>query len=72
MNITKRLEAIKRAHRARTDIKDIKNYDHCGPGRQSAHSQHVTIGGLKADRLRIKNLRRAENGLPPKASYAEI
>ena len=72
MNITKRIAEIKAANIARTEIKDIKNYDHCRPGRQSSHSMTVTIGDLKAERLRMKNLRRAENGLPPKASYAEI
>ena len=32
----------------------------------------VTLGGAKAERLRKKNERRATNGLPPKATYAEI
>lgn len=69
MNITKRLAEIRAAHIAK---KSTTNYDHCRPHAQSPHSENVTIGYLKAERLRIKNLRRAENGLPPKASYAEI
>lgn len=31
-----------------------------------------TIGMVKAERLCLKNARRAECGLPPKATYAEI
>lgn len=31
-----------------------------------------TVGDMKADRLRVKNDRRAKAGLPPKATYAEI
>lgn len=46
----------------------LKNYDHY---RIQRHG-NKTIGMVKADRLRIKNMRRAENGLPPKATYAEI
>lgn len=48
------------------------NYDHYQISPQSKHAQRVTIGQAKAQRLRIKNLRRAENGLPPKARYSEI
>lgn len=72
MSISSRLQAIVRAHRAHRTEMESKNYDHCTPGNQSSHSRRVTIGQAKADRLRIKNLRRAENGLPPKATYAEI
>jgi len=70
MNITDKLEAIKAKHRAK---REIKTYDHC---RIYPHNnrpvQVVTIGQAKAQRLRVKNLRRADNGLPPKATYAEI
>jgi hypothetical protein len=69
MNIIKRLAEIKAAHISRTST---KNYDHCKPHAQSSHTENVTIGYLKSERLRIKNMRRAENGLPPKATYAEI
>ena len=31
-----------------------------------------TVGDMKAERLAIKNERRAKHGLPPKATYAEI
>jgi hypothetical protein len=43
------------------------NFDHLRANRKSP-----TIGQLKAERLQIKNMRRAENGMPPKATYAEI
>ena len=69
MSITDKLEAIKASHRAK---RELKSYDHCRPSSQSSHSCVITIGNLKAERLRIKNMRRAENGLPPKATYAEI
>lgn len=72
MNITHQLQRIKDRHQENLKNREVKNYDHCRPHAQAAHSENVTIGYLKADRLRIKNLRRAENGLPPKASYAEI
>lgn len=68
MNITERLQAIKERYRSTKN----NNYDHLSPHYQSRHSQRVTIGSLKAERLRIKNMRRAENSLPPKATYAEI
>jgi hypothetical protein len=41
------------------------NFDGALPHRQSAHSIHVTVGALKAERLRVKNERRIANGLPP-------
>lgn len=47
-------------------------YDKLIPHQFSGHARRVTIGDLKKQRLTIKNMRRAENGLPPKASYAEI
>ena len=50
----------------------MKSYDKYQPHQQSAHSRKVTIGHLKAERLLIKNIRRQQNGLPPKATYAEI
>jgi hypothetical protein len=52
--------------------RESNNHDHLQPHYQSFHSRKVTIGMLKAERLRIKNMRRAECGLPPKATYAEI
>jgi hypothetical protein len=41
------------------------NFDGALPHRQSAHSIHVTVGALKAERLRVRNERRIANGLPP-------
>ncbi len=52
--------------------RESKNYDHLQPHNQSGHSEKVSIGMLKAARLRIKNMRRAECGLPPKKTYSEI
>jgi hypothetical protein len=46
----------------------IAEYDHLRLNR----SCHKTIGQIKAERLSMKNSRRAANGLPPKTSYAEI
>ena len=54
-----------------TEISTIK-YDKLLPHQFSGHARRVTIGDLKKQRLAIKNMRRAVNGLPPKASYAEI
>ena len=65
MSITEKLQAVKTAYLNR---KPIKSYDHYRIQRRS----NVTIGMVKSERLRMKNLRRAENGLPPKATYAEI
>lgn len=50
----------------------MENYDHLSPHPQSKHSQKITIGFLKKERLAMKNYRRAINGLPPKKTYAEI
>lgn len=50
----------------------MKNYDHFLVHKQSAHAKRVRIGDAKAERLRVKNERRAKAGLPPKKSYAEI
>ena len=50
----------------------MKSYDKYQANKQSKHSRKVTIGHLKAQRLIIKNIRRAKNGLPPKSTYAEI
>ena len=50
----------------------MKNYDNHLINRQSKHSRPISIGMLKAERLRIKNMRRAENGLAPKPTYAAI
>lgn len=61
MNIPERIQALKDRFKAKT-------YDHLRPNRGC----NKVIGMLKAERLRIKNLRRAENGLPPKNTYAEI
>lgn len=47
-------------------------YDKLLPHRFSDHARRVTIGDLKKQRLAMKNMRRAEHGLPPKTSYAEI
>jgi hypothetical protein len=50
----------------------MKDYSKYRVNQQSRHSTPVTVARIKADRLAIKNKRRAQNGLPPKASYAEI
>lgn len=47
-------------------------YDNYIPHAFSAHARRVTIGNMKTQRLAMKNMRRAENGLPPKKSYSEI
>lgn len=65
IDITKKLAAIKARYK---ESRQCKNYDHYRIQRNA----NKTIGMVKADRLRIKNMRRAENGLPPKATYAEI
>lgn len=49
-----------------------RTYENARLNRQSSHSAPVSVGQAKAQRLRIKNMRRADNGLPPKATYAEI
>ena len=41
------------------------NFDAALPHRQSDHSKHHTVGQVKAERLRVRNERRAANGLPP-------
>lgn len=46
----------------------FNRYNHFRVSRRS----NKTILMVKADRLRVKNMRRAEAGLPPKATYAEI
>ena len=48
------------------------NYDKHLPHRFSGHARKINIGQLKAERLRVKNERRAKHGLPPKAYYSEI
>jgi len=53
-----------RKERNRAASKPV-NFDGALPHRQSAHSKHVTVGQLKAERLRVRNERRAANGLPP-------
>ena len=47
----------------------INPYDAMLPSKQSKHSRHVTVGDLKAERLRVRNERRAANGLPPVDKY---
>jgi hypothetical protein len=47
-------------------------YDKLIPHSFSDHSRKMRIGQLKAERLRVKNDRRAKHGLPPKAHYSEI
>jgi len=64
MSITDKIKSTIDAYKQR---RDLNTYDHLrliknGP----------TIGHIKAERLRIKNMRRAECGLPPKSTYAEI
>jgi hypothetical protein len=51
---------------------NMKNYDKYQIGRMSRHARKVTIGMAKAERLRVKNERRAKNVLPPLKSYAEV
>lgn len=50
----------------------IGKYDSNLPHRQSKHSEHVTVGALKAERLVVRNERRAANGLPPITNYAQV
>ena len=50
----------------------MKNVDNYLPHSFSEHSRKLNIGMLKAERLRVKNERRARNGLPPIKTYAEI
>jgi hypothetical protein len=58
-----------RAHAVELRRKQPFNrYNHFRVSRRSSK----TIGMVKSDRLRVKNMRRAEAGLPPKATYAEI
>ena len=80
--IRNQIEAIKTRHLARQAARkacrqsarrgEAVEYDYAGPHAQSDHSQHVTFGYLKAERLLMKNMRRAKAGLPPKATYAHI
>lgn len=49
----------------------MKN-DKYSPHQQSLRSTHVTIESLKAERFRVKNIRRQANGQPPKKTYSEI
>ena len=51
--------------RQRPVSKPPTDWDYALPHRQSEHSKHVTVGQLKAERLRVRNERRAANGLPP-------
>ncbi len=46
----------------------LTNYDHY----RLYRGTRKTVGDMKAERLRVKNERRAKAGLPPKASYSEI
>lgn len=48
------------------------SYDKHLPHAFSNRARLVTIGRLKAERLRVKNERRAKHGLPPLKSYSEI
>jgi len=48
------------------------NYDRLLPHAFSEHSRKIRIGQLKAERLLVKNERRAKHGLPPKVHYSEI
>lgn len=48
------------------------NCDKLLPHAFSDHSRKIRIGQLKAERLRVKNDRRAKHGLPAKAHYFEI
>lgn len=47
-------------------------YDKLIPHRFSDHARLWNIAMLKAQRLTIKNARRALHGLPPKKTYAEV
>lgn len=47
-------------------------YDKQLPHPFSDHSRKVRIGQLKAERLLVKNERRAKHGLPPRKSYSDI
>lgn len=49
----------------------MNNYDHYALYKRPGH-RTVTIAMLKAHRLRMKNIRRAANGLTPKQTYSEI
>lgn len=55
----------------RAELRRAEPYNKYDHFRYQRHG-NKTIGMLKAERLRIKNMRRAESGLPPKATYAEI
>ena len=47
-------------------------FDNHLPHHFTDHSRKMTIGKLKAERLRVKNERRAKHGLPPFTSYSQI
>jgi hypothetical protein len=50
----------------------MKDYSKYLVNKQSKHSRKITVAMIQAERLRVKNERRAKNGLPPKQSYAAI
>ena len=64
MSITDNIKSTIEKYKQR---RELKNYDHL-----PANAKSPSIGRLKLQRLRIKNMRRVQNGLPPKATYAEI
>lgn len=47
-------------------------YDNHMPHAFSNHARRWSIGMLKKVRLAVKNERRAQHGLPPRKTYAEI
>lgn len=50
----------------------MKDYSNYLIRKFSDHARRVTVAEAKAVRLRVRNIRRKKNGLPPKATYAEI
>lgn len=51
----------------------MKNYDKAKvPAPWGKHGATLTIGEVKAERLRVKNARREVNGLQPLKSYAQL
>lgn len=64
MSITDNIKSTIEKYKQR---RELKSCDHL-----RANAKSPFIGQMKAQRLRIKNMRRAQNGLPPKANYAKI
>lgn len=48
------------------------NYNNHLPHAFGRRTRHLTIGKLKAERLRVKNARRAAHGLPAIKTYSAI